>query len=296
MRRRFILCATAVAATTTVRVATPDALTAALAAGAARVEVLGAVHLTAPLTLSAPVELVGADAAAALLLDARVGASAVTVRGARGGVALRGLRVGLVGAPAGAAAAALPPALAVLASSGVALDRLVVEGGLRVAGSARVDVGWSDVSNAAGAAGGTCVYVTGCGNSSTLERCDVVVHDNNVHDCRWPGGNASVYGAAAQGILVGAADGDAAGAAVNDGCTVGVVVRNNNVAGVDQMAIRVMNDLNCASVLNQIVFNDVRDWGQLSRANGGDTTDSGCLYVSARAPRYAHPLRPLQRP
>jgi hypothetical protein len=161
----------------------------------------------------------------------------------------------------------------------VALDALVVEGGVLVSGSARVDVGWSDVSNARGAAGGNCVYVTGCGNSSTLEPCAVVVHDNVIHDCRWAGGNTSVYAAAAQGVLVGAADGDKPAMAVNGGCTVGVVVRNNNLTGIDQMGIRVMNDLACASVLNQVVYNVVKDWGQLAKASGGDTTDSGCLYV-----------------
>jgi len=190
-RAALVLCAlaSARAAPASVSVSTHAELLSALSSRSPRISVTRSILLSAPLVLSAPVELVGAGGAAALLLAARAGAPAVTVLGARGGVALRGLRVGLVGA-AGAGAPA--PALAVLASRGVALERLAVEGGLRVADSEGVDVGWSDVSNAAGAAGGTCVYVTGCGDSATLAPCDVVVHDNAVHDCRWPGGNASV--------------------------------------------------------------------------------------------------------
>ena len=203
MRAAFLAVALTAAATALTAESSAELLAAlSSASAAATVTVTRSITLDAPLVLASPVTLVGA-AGAALLLDARAGGSVVTVLGVRG-VTLRGLRVAYVGDDAGG----MPPraaALTVFGSTDVVLNDLVVEGGVVVAGSTRVDVSWSDVSNAQGAARGNCVYVTGCGNSSTLEPCGVVVHDNVIHDCRWAGGNTSVYSAAAQGVLVGAA-------------------------------------------------------------------------------------------
>jgi hypothetical protein len=88
-----------------------------------------------------------------------------------------------------------------------------------------------------------------------------------VGECRYSGGG-NVYEAAAQGALLGAQSGDASVPAL--GCCVGVTVAHNNFSGIDQMGIRVATDYECASTLNQVVFNKVENWGQLSKARGGD--------------------------
>jgi hypothetical protein len=82
----------------------------------------------------------------------------------------------------------------------------------------------------------------------------------------------------AQGVLLGA-QGGASPNTPNGGCTVGVLVRNNNVQGVDEMGIRVATDVACSTVLNNVSYNRISDWGQGSKSNGGDGSDSGCLYV-----------------
>jgi hypothetical protein len=226
-----------------------------------------ALTLRAPLALPSHTELLGA-AGASLELAAGVPGSALRIDDGATDVAVRDVRVAL---PLGEASwAGRPAALAVRGATRVALEGLVVEGGVSLAGGARVALSWSDVSNARGAQNGTCVYVPGCGDSRTLSACALTVHDNAIHDCRFDG--VSIYDAAAQGVLLGAQDGAPAGQP-NGGCTVGAVVRNNDVRGVDEMGIRVANDVECAAALNNVSYNRIAEWGQGSKANGGDGAD-----------------------
>ena len=166
--------------------------------------------------------------------------------------------------------------LSVQDSYNVFLEGLVIEGGVQISGGSLIDLSWSNISNHKGSQNGTCVYVPGCGVSKSLTSCNLTIHDNLIHDCRYDG--VSIYDSSAQGILLGAQSG-APSNTTNGGCTVGVVVRNNNVQGVDEMGIRVATDVPCSTVLNNVSYNRVSDWGQGSRANGGDGADSGCLYV-----------------
>jgi hypothetical protein len=78
-------------------------------------------------------------------------------------------------------------------------------------------------------------------------------------------------------VLLGAQAGDAKNASL--ACTVGVVVEHNNLTGMDEMGARVAGDYLCAAVNNQILFNKIENWGQLDKGDGGDTTDSGCVYL-----------------
>ena len=242
----------------------------ALTSGARSITISRVIALTETLNLPAHMRLRG-EGDAALTRPSSALSPVVSIAHASN-VTLSDVRISYIGAPSWR----LPPALSVRDSDGVSLQRLRIEGGVSIAGGAGIALGWSDVSNALGAQNGTCVYVPGCGNSSTLTACGLTVHDNLVHDCRWDG--ASVYEAAAQGVMLGAQDGSSAGQA-NGGCTVGVIVRNNDVRDIDQMGMRVSNDALCSNVLNELFFNRVSDWGQLSRADGGDSTDCGCLYV-----------------
>lgn len=155
----------------------------------------------------------------------------------------------------------------VLHSSLVRVHDVGIGGGLLLHSSSGVDVGHSRVSNP----NGTCVQVAACGNATTLQACNVTIHDNYISQCRTtPGG--SPYAPSAQGITLGGAEG-------SDECTVGVIVRNNDVRGVDEMGIRVNNDNYGSCVNNVVTLNRVTDWGQLAASEGGDTTDSGCLYL-----------------
>lgn len=151
-------------------------------------------------------------------------------------------------------------------SSHIAVARSSIHGGLTLVESVDADVGANHISNA----NGTCVQVASCGNATTFETCNITIHDNYVSNCRAGGG--SPYAPGAQGILLGGVEG-------HTDCTVGVVIRNNDVRGVDEMAIRINNDNYGSCVNNLITLNRVADWGQLPKAEGGDTTDSGCLYV-----------------
>jgi hypothetical protein len=159
--------------------------------------------------------------------------------------------------------------LSVLGCDSVAVTNSTLRGGVRLLFSHRVDLGHSTISNEGN---GTCVQVAACGNATTLEPCNVTVHDNYIHDCR-TGSGGSPYAPAAQGVLLGGAEGSGQ-------VTVGVLVRNNEVRGVDEMGIRINNDNYGPSILNNVTLNRIVDWGQLpGGAAGGDNTDSGCLYV-----------------
>lgn len=166
--------------------------------------------------------------------------------------------------------------LSVTNSSTVLLEGLHIEGGASISGGTEIDLSWCDISNKRGSQNGTCVYIPGCGDSKTLTFCNITVHDNIIHDCRYDG--VSIYDSSAQGVLLGAQSG-APPDTPNGGCTVGVVVRNNNVKGVDEMGIRVATDVPCSTVLNNVSYNSISDWGQGSKTEGGDGADSGCLYV-----------------
>lgn len=155
-------------------------------------------------------------------------------------------------------------------ASSVHLTDLAVIGGVRMEGGRGNLLSWSDISNPFGANGGTCAHVASCGNATTLEPCDTIVHDNNIHDCRSAG---SPYDASAQGVLLG-------GAVAAKVCTVGVVVRNNNISRVDSFGMRVSNDNYYPCVNNQLVFNSVREWGQGGHSYGHNgSTDAGCMYM-----------------
>ena len=157
----------------------------------------------------------------------------------------------------------------------IRLHRLTIEGGVRMSGGSGGRLSHSNISNHHGTQNGTCIYVPYCGHSPTLTSCNLTISDNYVHDCRYDG--TSPYVASAQGILLGAQDGGAANASV--ACTVGVVVEHNNISGTDEMGARVSNDYLCAAALNQVVFNKIENWGQLAQDKGGDSRDSGCLYL-----------------
>ncbi len=204
-----------------------------------------------------------------LRLRSRSGACAPVLHiRARDVVIGHGLTIELLPAEDGAGAS-LCPALLAESAPGLSVVGARVIGGARVSGNDAV-IAWSDISNPVAANNGTCVQVVSCGNATTLTPCNVTVHDNFVHDCRADGG--SPYAPQAQGVLLGGADAAAQ-------CTVGVVVRNNNLTGIDEMGIRVNNDNHCPSVLNVVELNKIEHWGQLNKTAGGDTTDSGCLYV-----------------
>ena len=116
----------------------------------------------------------------------------------------------------------------------VHLHHLKIVGGVRMNGGRHNLIHSSDISNEIGANGGTCVHIASCGNATTLETCNTTVHDNNIHDCRAVN---SSYEASAHGVLLG-------GAVAARVCTVGGVVRNNNISRVDAFGMRVSND-NC---------------------------------------------------
>ena len=257
-------------------VATVAELHAALEAGHSAIVVHSALRLPAPLVLTSPnLHLSGSSPQASLSLDPYFLSSVVTVRGTEN-VTLEGLGLFFTGERAWSSA--LPAALAIVDSFSVRLHRLRVEGGVSFVGGGNVSLGWSRISNRGGAQGGTCLYVMGCGNSTALSPCNLTLHDNAVEECRMvPGG--SPYGASAQGVLLGAQDGEAHRPLANGGCVVGAVVRNNDISGVDEMGIRVANNFPCACANNQVVYNRVSNWGQGSRAAGSDCADSGCLYV-----------------
>ena len=124
------------------------------------------------------------------------------------------------------------------------------------------------MSSPLGANNGTCAQVVSCGNATTLEACGTTIHDNNIHDCR---AASSPYDSSAQGVLLG-------GAVAAQVCTVGVVVKNNNINRVDSFGIRVSNDNYYPCVDNQIVFNAVREWGQC-KTLGKPSTDAACMYM-----------------
>ena len=257
-----------------VLVSTVAELHAALEA-AHPVEVSGALTLPAPLVLSSPnLRLSGATPNASLSLDPALHqASVVTVLRAEN-FSMHSLALHFMPG----SWAALPAALAIIDSTSVRLHRLRIEGGVSFAGGTHVSLGHSHISNLGGAQGGACMYAMGCGNSTALTPCNLILHDNYVRDCRAaPGG--SIYAASAQGVLLGAQDGETHKPLGNGGCVVGAVVRNNDISGVDEMGIRVANDLPCACANNQVVYNKVADWGQGSKGAGGDGADSGCLYV-----------------
>lgn len=256
-----------------VRISSGAELRSALFSGSKFISFDGPVDLDGPLELNAShsgLRLMGAGPAAVLRLPAFFGRSAVSVLSASN-VSLSGFGIEYASSSP-PAWGLLPAALFVDASSGVSLARLSVRGGVRLGGGDGVRLSWSDVSNVGGAQNGTCVYVPGCGDASTLTPCNLTIENNLVHDCRWDG--SSPYAASAQGVMLGAQDG-APGPLL---CTVGVIVRNNNLSGIDEMGARVANNAHCSCVLNQIVFNKIEDWGQLPQVDGGDTTDSGCLY------------------
>jgi hypothetical protein len=63
-------------------------------------------------------------------------------------------------------------------------------------------------------------------------------------------------------------------------CTVGVVVRNNNISRVDSFGMRVSNDNYYPCVNNQLVFNRVTEWGQGGHSYGHNgSTDASCMYM-----------------
>eukprot|EP01043_Picozoa_sp_COSAG02_P019321 COSAG02_NODE_925_length_15858_cov_4.267276_14_plen_758_part_00 len=153
----------------------------------------------------------------------------------------------------------------------VHLTDLIVVGGVRMEGGKNNILSWSDISNPFGSnGGGTCAHVASCGNATTLESCNTTVHDNNIHDCR---AVSSPYDASAQGVLLG-------GAVAAKVCTVGVVVRNNNISRVDSFGMRVSNDNYYPCVNNQLVFNRVKEWGQGGQSYGHNgSTDASCMYM-----------------
>jgi hypothetical protein len=257
-----------------------EALVAALASpppsGPFHLAISGVLHLASPLTLTSShsgLHLSAAHAGSGLTLGP---AAALRLQGADH-LTLSGLSIArLGGGPATPSSwHALPAALSAQGCTHLTLTRLAVQGGVRLAGCQHSALTRSDISNALGTQNGTCAYVPHCGISASLTPCNLTLADNLIHDCRYSG-QGSVYAAAAQGVLLGAQGGDAPVAAL--GCTTGVVVRNNNLTGIDQMGIRVATDYDCASALNQVLLNKVENWGQLSAKAGGDTSDSGCLY------------------
>lgn len=246
------------------------ALHSALASSAPSITLVSNISLSAPLVLARPVELVGLDGAA-LLLPCSAGASVVIVSSGASGSTLRSLRIAYTGSPL--PRHALPAALLADGASHLLLTSLVIAGGVQLRGVHDSSLSFSDVSNVFGANAGTCANIFGCGDSASLTPCNVTVHDNAIHDCRYDG--KSIYDASAQGVMIGAADGQGG----NNACATGVIVRNNNITGVDEMGMRVSSDQLCANALNQLVLNKVQDWGQAPKSEGGDTTDSGCLYA-----------------
>lgn len=242
----------------------------ALDTGAEHIILSSSILLTRPLVLSRTVELRGvAGGDAALLLPSGAGGrSVVSLHSGASGTVLSNLRIAFTGAPSWR----LTAALLADGASRLMLTDLAVSGGVLLRGVHDSTLSWSDVSNEFGAQNGTCINVYGCGISRSLTPCNVTVHDNRVHDCRYDG--HSPYDASAQGVLIGAQD----GAGGNNACAVGVVVRNNELSGIDEMGARVSTDTLCANVLNQVVLNKIKDWGQLNASAGGDRTDSGCLY------------------
>ena len=266
-------------------VSTPAALLRALATMAdPEVRILAPILLPRTLRLGAShsgLALIGAHPSAALLLSASAPPSPVLAISGAANITVRALAISH--SPATPRQYLLPAALALADSSGVALSGLRVVGGVRIAGGAgRNSLSRSDVSNPRGAQNGTCIYVPHCGDSPTLTPCGLAIQDNLVHDCRFDG--RSPYVASAQGVLLGAQAGDARNGSL--GCTVGVVVAHNNITGTDEMGARVATDYLCASAQNQVVFNKIENWGQLDKGRGGDTTDSGCLYL------YGHWMSP----
>ena len=262
----------AAAAAAPALVTTERDLLAALRAPTPHVRLSAALVLSATLHLPPRATLIGSPGAS-LELAAGAAGPVVRIAGAAD-VTLRDLRVAY---PAGASWRAQPAALLVEGgATRVALAGLVVEGGVALAGGVGITLSWSDISNARGAQNGTCVYVPGCGDSKSLTPCALEIHDNEIHDCRYDG--VSIYDGAAQGVLLGAQAG-APPSTPNGGCTVGVLVRNNYVRRVDEMGIRVATDAECATVNNNVSYNRVAEWGQGSKAVGGDGADSGCLYV-----------------
>lgn len=233
------------------------------------------VTLNAPLELPSHTVLLGAPGAS-LELGAGVTGSVLRISDGVTDVVVRDVRVAFAHSDTMSSWSERPAAFVVRGASRVLIEGLVIEGGISIAGGSRIALAWSDISNKRGAQNGTCVYVPGCGDSKTLTSCALTVHDNMIHDCRYDG--VSIYDASAQGVLLGA-QGGAPPDTPNGGCTVGVVVRNNNVIGVDEMGIRVATDALCATALNNVSYNRISDWGQGSKANGGDGADSGCLYV-----------------
>lgn len=265
LRLSFVMSAVA----SPVLVTDRASLLAALASTAPSISLSTSIPLAAPLVLSRPVELLG-SADAALTLPCAAGASVVVLSPAASGSTLRGLRIACTGAPP--PRHALPAALLADGASRLLLTSLVIAGGAQLRGVHDSSLSFSDISNAVGANAGTCVNVFGCGHSPSLTPCNVTVHDNLIHDCRFDGN--SIYDASAQGVLIGAADGQGGASP----CATGVIVRNNDLAGIDEMGIRVSSDTLCANPINQLVLNRVRDWGQASAKEGGDRADSGCLY------------------
>jgi hypothetical protein len=240
-----------------------------------RVEVRGVIALTRSLELTAGehdgVVLSAAERGGGLTLAHGVCGDVIRVIGAAD-VSLLNLGLNL---PAQQAAhcghARFVAAVLAVGATNLVVSGITVVGGITVRGGRGHVVMWSDVSNPNGANNGSCVAIAECGNSSTLTICNTTVHNNQIHDCRIPRGGTG-YSPQAQGVLLG-------GDVGSSQCTVGVVIRHNRVASVDAMGIRVNNDNYGACVLNQIVFNEVKDWGQSPL---GDRTDSGCLYVYGR--------------
>lgn len=251
----------------------------ALASGSHSLAIVGTIELHNSLVLgptASGLRLWGHSPDSALVLSATLGNSVIVLRQATN-VTISNLRLSYTTPTTNISSwGALPAAVSMTDSVNCVLEQLDVEGGVMLAGGFGSRLRRSEISNTRGTQNGTCIYVPYCGNSSTLSSCNLVVHDNFVHDCRYD--NHSVYDASSQGVLLGAIDGSPHGMP-NGGCVVGVVVHNNNISSTDEMGIRISNDLSCANVLNQVVFNKIVDWGQLSNKQGGDAQDSGCLYT-----------------
>lgn len=153
-------------------------------------------------------------------------------------------------------------------SENIRISSSLLYQGLEIRRSTNVDVNKNNITNN----NGTCVYIPSCGNSTLFESCNITVSNNYIHDCHIPSNGTSPYSPVAQGILLGGNEG-------TDQVTVGVLIRNNLVQNVDEMGIRINNDNYGASILNIVTLNRIINWGMLASSEGGDSRDSGCIYL-----------------
>jgi hypothetical protein len=196
-------------------------------------------------------------------------------------------------------------AVEVVGGDNLTLDSLTVRGGLRVSGGTRHTVTRSDISNAHGAAGGTCVWYHNAGDAMSLARSNHIISHSEVHDCRgqgveWP---SASWPCVPTKLKPGQhcypdPDPNATGSGIYLVQTIGVNVTQNYVHDVNYHGVHLEARLSSASkhswpgtgaqtpsALNTIELNKIQDWMQCTPTNtskgpAGCRTgaDGGCVY------------------